>query len=87
MLIKPSFWDKKFSFISIFLLPLSFTFFLLIFIKKLLTKAKKFKIPVICVGNIYIGGTGKTPVCILLSKEVSKLGKKPALLRKYYKNQ
>jgi len=86
MLIKPSFWDKKFSFISIFLLPLSFTFFLLIFIKKLLTKAKKFKIPVICVGNIYIGGTGKTPVCILLSKEVSKLGKKPALLRKYYKN-
>jgi tetraacyldisaccharide 4'-kinase len=86
MLIKPSFWDKKISFISIFLLPLSFTFFLLIFIKKLLTKAKRFKIPIICVGNIYIGGTGKTPVCILLSKEVSKLGKKPALLRKYYKN-
>ena len=56
------------------------------FLKKKITKTRGFKIPVICVGNIYLGGTGKTPTSILLAKELSKLGKKPLILRKYYKN-
>ena len=30
----------------------------------------------ICVGNIYIGGTGKTPLSILIGKELVKNGKK-----------
>jgi tetraacyldisaccharide 4'-kinase len=85
-LIKPKFWDNKINFISIFLFPLSLIFLFIIFLKKILTTVHKFKIPIICVGNIYIGGTGKTPTAILLSKEISKLGKKTALLRKYYKN-
>ena len=41
-----------------------------------------FKIPIICVGNIYIGGTGKTPACIYIAKELSKHRKKPIILRK-----
>ena len=58
---------------------------LLLFIKKGITKKIKFNIPIICVGNIYIGGTGKTPTSILVAKEISKLGKKPTILRKFYK--
>jgi tetraacyldisaccharide 4'-kinase len=46
----------------------------------------EFHIPIICVGNIYIGGTGKTPTSILLAKELLKIGKKPVILRKFYKN-
>tara|TARA_B100001063_G_C16667510_1_gene504432 strand:+ start:136 stop:1065 length:930 start_codon:yes stop_codon:yes gene_type:complete len=85
-LSKPKFWTKKNSFLSILLLPLSFIFILLVEIRRKITTAKSFKIPVICIGNIFIGGTGKTPTSIFLAHELSKLGKKPVILRKYYSN-
>ena len=47
-------------------------------------KSKKFNIPVICVGNIYIGGTGKTPICIKLYDFLKNEGMKPAFIKKYY---
>ena len=84
-LIKPKFWDYK-NLISLSLFPLSLIIQLVIFFKKRFTKVSKFKIPIICIGNIYIGGTGKTPLSILISKELSKIGKKPAIIRKYYKD-
>ena len=83
---KPKFWDKKLSFFSIIFFPLSIVFIIFVFLKKKLTKPISFKIPIICVGNIYIGGTGKTPTSILLANEFSKIGKKPTIIRKYYKN-
>ena len=83
---KPKFWSKKTSFISILLLPITFLYLFLFFLKKKITKSNTFKVPIICVGNIYIGGTGKTPISIHLANELSKLGKKPVILRKYYKD-
>jgi len=85
-LTKPKFWDKQVGFFSILLLPISLIFLFLAFLKKKFTKEHRFKIPIICVGNIYIGGTGKTPISIFLASEILKLGKKPIILRKYYKN-
>ena len=84
-LIKPKFWDHK-NLISLSLFPLSLIIQLVIFFKKRFTKVFNFKIPIVCIGNIYIGGTGKTPLSILVSKELSKIGKKPAIIRKYYKD-
>ena len=81
---KPKFWDKKsLSIASIALYPFSLItrFFLLITKFK---KSKKFNIPVICVGNIYIGGTGKTPICIKLYDFLKNEGMKPAFIKKYY---
>ena len=49
------------------------------------SKSKKFQIPIICVGNIYIGGTGKTPTSILIANQLSKYGKKPSIIKKFYK--
>lgn len=86
MFNKPFFWDRKIGFFAIILYPLSLTYSLLIYLKKKFTKVKKFKPPVICVGNIYIGGTGKTPISIFLANEITKLGKKPVIIRKYYKS-
>ena len=74
---KPKFWDKNnISLFSILLLPLSLVTLTVIFFKRLLTKNKSFKIPIICIGNLYIGGTGKTPVSIYLAKELKKWVKK-----------
>ena len=61
-IVKPRFWRKKNSFFGLLLLPLSGIIQILLKLKSLLTQEKKFRYPVICVGNIYIGGTGKTPL-------------------------
>ena len=57
-LIKPIFWDQSgFNFFSFILTPLSIITFLVNFLKNLLRK--KISSKTICVGNIYLGGTGK----------------------------
>ena len=84
---KPKFWDERISFLSIILYPLTLLVIFFIFLRKIFCSYEEVKIPVICVGNIYIGGTGKTPTSIYLAKELLKLKKKPALIRKNYKDQ
>lgn len=52
-----------------------------------LLKSTKIKVPVIVVGGISVGGTGKTPLCITLLKELVKLGYKPGLISRGYRGQ
>ena len=40
----------------------------------------------ICVGNIYLGGTGKTPLSLLIAEELKALGKKPVIVKKFYED-
>ena len=82
---KPKFWSKKNSFYSFFLLPISIFIQFLFFIKKKFSKSRKISLPVICVGNIYVGGTGKTPLSLELVKILLKLNMKPVLIKKLYK--
>ena len=84
-IFKPKFWDYKNSLVSIFLLPLSIFYQFIIILKKKYTKKEKFTIPIVCVGNIYLGGTGKTPLCIEISEIFKKLNKKNAIIKKFYK--
>ena len=86
MLNKPEFWNKKKSFVSFLLIPFSLLIIFFIFIKKKIINEKTFEIPIICIGNIYIGGTGKTPTSIMIAKELQKRGRNPVILRKFYKN-
>ena len=82
---KPKFWDKnQISFFSLLLLPISILVKFLVFIKTFLTKADKSSIPIICVGNIYLGGTGKTPLCIEIFSILKNLNMNPAFIRKQY---
>jgi tetraacyldisaccharide 4'-kinase len=82
--IKPKFWDeKKNSFLSILLYPLSIIYYLILLIKKKNTIPQKFNIPIICVGNIYIGGTGKTSAAIEVAKILNQF-KKVCFLTKGY---
>lgn len=64
-LFYPTIFQK---FISILLLPLSLIYLIIIFIKRFLSKQIDFNIPIISVGNIVVGGSGKTPFVIELSR-------------------
>tara|TARA_X000001036_G_C20667026_1_gene801082 strand:+ start:59 stop:988 length:930 start_codon:yes stop_codon:yes gene_type:complete len=85
---KPKFWDKRnIDFFALLLLPISLIYIVINFIKNINNKGKKFNIPIICVGNIYIGGTGKTPLAIEIYKILKKIKQKPGFVKKYYKDQ
>ena len=82
---KPKFWDQSsISFWSILLFPLSLVFLLTSLIIKIFKTQKKFSIPIICIGNIYVGGTGKTPLTSEIFKILKSSGKNPGFVKKSY---
>ena len=82
---KPNFWDKsKVSIWPYVLLPISYFINLINFFRKIVTKRNICPLPVICVGNIYVGGTGKTPLSIEISLVLKKMGKNPFFIKKKY---
>ena len=85
---KPYFWDlKKPNFLSYLLIPFSFPIIIRNFLFQFLKKKKSSNIKTICVGNIYLGGTGKTPLTIKISQILKQEGVKVATIKKNYSNQ
>ena len=85
---KPKFWDyKKPNIISYLLLPISLLLAILkIVIEALIKKRKYLSIKTICVGNIYLGGTGKTSLSLKIN-EILGSKVKSCFIKKYYSNQ
>ena len=84
---KPKFWDyKKPSFVSCLLLPFSIILDLITRIKSK-PKLSNSKIKTICIGNIYIGGTGKTSLAIRIREILEKNNIKACFIKKFYSNQ
>ena len=83
-LIKPKFWKTK-NFISLILYPFSAVTFLINSIKKFSIR-KTFEIKTICIGNIFIGGTGKTSLAIEINELLRKKFR-TVFIKKDYKNQ
>ena len=82
---KPKFWDDAgLSFWSLILYPFSILFLLSTLIIKFFKIEKKFSIPIICVGNIYLGGTGKTPLAKEVFKIIKSREKSPGFVKKGY---
>ena len=85
---KPKFWDdKKPCFLSYFFLPLTLPIIVNNFFLKKKIKQSNQKIKKICVGNIYVGGTAKTPLTVEIYKILKDLKYNTATIKKYYKNQ
>ncbi len=71
--------------LHLILLPLSLLFFLLSFTRRLLFRAGilssiKLPVPVIIVGNISVGGTGKTPLTLWLAEQLLADGWHPGII-------
>ena len=82
---KPIFWDlKKPNLISYLLLPLTIPTIINNILIKFLDKKSYKKIKSICVGNIYVGGTGKTPSAIKLYEIINNLGYNVCVGKKFY---
>ena len=81
---KPDFWYKK-NLLSYIFLPLTIITHLINFFKNFSNK-KKFKIKTICVGNVFVGGTGKTSLSILIN-QILKKRFKTVFIKKNYISQ
>ncbi len=83
---QPRYWyTKKMRSLSYVLLPFSWLFGLIVLIRQQLYRyhifqVKHFSVPVIVVGNITIGGTGKTPFVIWLANFLRSQGYKPGIV-------
>lgn len=83
---KPRFWDyKKPNIIAFLLYPIAFL--LQIIKSNSKSESKKLNIKTICIGNIYLGGTGKTSLSIKLNEILNKNNIKTCFIKKYYKDQ
>ena len=84
---KPKFWDyKKPNLYATVLNPLALFLQLLNSFKRK-TYKQDLKIKTICVGNIYLGGTGKTSLCIALKNILDQRKIKSCFIKKYYEDQ
>ncbi len=85
---KPKFWDKKnyFNLISFLLLPISLIVIVKNYYENNKTKKNYYDFRTICVGNIYIGGTGKTPLVSNLASYFKKKFK-TFIIKKNYTSQ
>ena len=85
MLKAPKFWyQKKDTFLSNSLYPLSLLFRLGTKLRTCFSKKKISNLPIICVGNIVIGGAGKTPVALKIGNMLKKAGYNPHFVSKGY---
>lgn len=82
----PEFWRTK-NLLSTLLTPIGAVYGLATYLRMKITKPGKADSPVICIGNLTAGGTGKTPVSISIAKLLQDNGKNPFFISRGYGGQ
>jgi tetraacyldisaccharide 4'-kinase len=80
---EPAFWYRPASWSSRLLLPLG-AIYGLVAGQRLRRDGFDAGIPVLCVGNYHVGGAGKTPTVLALTKLLRELGETPVVLSRGY---
>tara|TARA_A100001388_G_scaffold203526_1_gene154534 strand:- start:505 stop:1506 length:1002 start_codon:yes stop_codon:yes gene_type:complete len=75
----PHFWTEL-NWQSVILFPVSYIWRFGHYAQQKILNTKETEIPVICVGNLTVGGSGKTPVVITLCRFLSGIGKSTSIL-------
>ena len=84
----PPFWETK-NLIALALWPVSLFYGGILHLRAMayalnLIKSQEIPIPIIFVGNIRVGGTGKTPIVIALAKAMHARGFRPGIISRGY---
>lgn len=82
----PKFWQKK-TIVSYLLWPISLGYCLFVELRKIyfrLVKIHKFPVPIVVVGNLTVGGSGKTPLVIYLVNLLKSNGYNPGIVSRGY---
>ncbi|MDQ5919972.1 MAG: tetraacyldisaccharide 4-kinase [Pseudomonadota bacterium] len=90
--IETHWYYKNNPFLNLWLSPFSLLFFLISIIRKTLYRVRIFKsfklpVPVVIIGNISVGGAGKTPLTKYLAQELTNLGFSVGVILRGYKSQ
>ncbi|WP_343560337.1 tetraacyldisaccharide 4'-kinase [Kiloniella sp. b19] len=80
---RPDFWQER-SLKSTCLMPLGWLYSTTGLLRRALTKPARAKCPVVCVGNLTVGGSGKTPLVAALAEALIKEGFNPHILSRGY---
>lgn len=83
----PAFWWQAPSTASMLLSPLGYLYGLVAARNLKTGKRAELPVPVICVGNLTVGGAGKTPTAIALARAAIAMGKKPGFVSRGYKRR
>lgn len=84
----PAFWTRV-TWLTLLLLPLSLLFRAVVALRRGLyqlglLRSVRLPVPVIVVGNISVGGTGKTPLVLWLAARLRKAGMQPGIISRGY---
>ncbi|MCZ4281754.1 tetraacyldisaccharide 4'-kinase [Kiloniella laminariae] len=79
----PDFWQHR-NILSTLLLPASLLYSLGSNLRHRFTRPRHVSVPVICIGNLTAGGSGKTPVTAALAQLLSEEGKNPHIISRGY---
>ncbi len=79
-LFDPNLFQKLLSYL---LLPLTLIYCLVVYFKKLFSKREDFSLPIISIGNLIVGGSGKTPITIALANRYKDV----AIILRGYKRE
>lgn len=80
----PPFWWEGSDWRAVLLTPLALVYGTVARARMELARPPRAPIPVLCVGNLTVGGAGKTPVAIALAAEARRAGHKPGFLTRGY---
>jgi tetraacyldisaccharide 4'-kinase len=86
-------WERKGpigNLLWVSFLPLSLAYYLVVrarnwLYSRRLLRTKTLNVPVISIGNLTVGGTGKTPACLWLAHELEQRGLRVGILSRGYK--
>ncbi len=83
----PTFWQNRESLVSAVLAPIGAVYMGITAMRRQISKPVSVSRPVICVGNITAGGTGKTPIVAALAEALQQNGAIPFILTRGYGGQ